>query len=72
MEGTGTLYYGENRPAYSGHWVDDQFHGEGVLYNECPMELEGLFDYEDFNGIDNYWIRYEGTECLYFRSIPQR
>lgn len=37
MEGEGTLFYGPNRPAYEGHWVADQFHGFGTLFNESPL-----------------------------------
>ena len=33
MHGKGTLYYGPGRPAYSGGWENDQFHGWGKLFN---------------------------------------
>ena len=60
MEGKGTLFYGLDRPAYDGNWVADQFHGYGVLYNENPLELNGTFNYNDFNLIEDFWVRYEG------------
>ena len=61
MSGKGVLYYAPNCPAYDGEWLDDQFHGIGTLYNECPVELEGPYDFRDFNEVDDYWIKYEGT-----------
>jgi hypothetical protein len=39
MEGKGTLFYGEGKPAYEGDWIADQFHGFGILYNESPLEM---------------------------------
>ncbi len=32
----GTLYYKDGRAAYDGQWLDDQFEGQGALYNESP------------------------------------
>lgn len=61
MEGEGTLFYGPERPAYQGNWLADQFHGYGVLYNENPLELNEGFNYNDFNLIEDFWARYEGT-----------
>lgn len=58
MEGEGTLFYGPNRPAYEGHWVADQFHGFGTLFNESPLQLNGCFNYNDFNLIEDFWVRY--------------
>ena len=39
MNGQGTLYYQSNKKAYEGEWVEDQFHGQGTLYNENPVVL---------------------------------
>lgn len=33
MEGKGTLYYKEGKPAYQGDWQRDMFNGHGILYN---------------------------------------
>jgi hypothetical protein len=33
IHGKGTLYYGPNRPAYSGEWIHNKFNGRGSLYN---------------------------------------
>ena len=33
IDGKDVLYYGPNRPAYSGDWINNKFHGNGVLYN---------------------------------------
>ena len=56
----GTLYYGPNRPAYEGDWVKDKFEGFGVLYNDNPFYMKTEFNYEDFDAVDDFWIRYEG------------
>lgn len=64
MNGKGTLYYCEGKPAYDGQWLDDQFHGYGILYNENPVPLAHGFDCQDFNEVEDYWLRYEGTSAL--------
>lgn len=46
------------KPAYDGEWFSDQFHGFGILYNESPVPLIGSFNYNDFNMIEDYWVRY--------------
>ena len=33
LQGKGSLFYGPQRPAYTGDWVNNKFHGKGVLYN---------------------------------------
>ena len=33
MHGKGVLHYGFSKPAYDGHWHEDQFNGYGILYN---------------------------------------
>jgi hypothetical protein len=58
MNGKGTLYYEKDRPAYSGDFIDDHFHGFGVLMNEYSTYLESSFDFSDFNNIKDYWIKY--------------
>jgi hypothetical protein len=60
MHGRGTLFYSENHPAYDGDWYEDQFHGFGVLYNENPQPLHEAFDYQNFNEVEEYWVKYEG------------
>ena len=60
MHGKGTLYYGPDKPAYDGEWICDQFHGKGSLYNENPVPLNGSFNYNDFNLIEDFWVRYDG------------
>jgi len=60
MHGRGTLFYFENHPAYDGNWYEDQFHGFGVLYNENPQPLNKAFDYQNFNEVEEYWVKYEG------------
>ncbi len=58
LHGKGSLYYGPNRPAYVGDWVNNKFHGKGTLYNEYPVPLLSGFDYHDFNGLADSWIKY--------------
>ena len=47
MNGNGTLFYRENYPAYQGSWRNDQFHGNGILFNESPQNLDCSYDYND-------------------------
>jgi hypothetical protein len=58
MHGDGTLFYCEGKPAYEGQWYQDQFHGNGVLYNQNPMKLDEYFDYSDFNTVEDIWVKY--------------
>lgn len=60
MEGEGRLYYQSGAIAYDGHFEKDRFHGYGRLYNESPEQLQGAFDYRNFENIEEYWTSYEG------------
>ena len=60
MDGFGTLYYGGGQIAYQGEWKDDKFHGKGTVYNEIPESFEEEFDYTNFDGLADYWVKYEG------------
>ena len=60
MHGQGILYYASGKPVYDGDWFEDKFEGRGVLYNENPNNLDGAFNYNDFDEIDDYWTRYDG------------
>lgn len=33
FEGKGSLFFGPNRPVYTGEWMNNKYHGEGTLYN---------------------------------------
>jgi hypothetical protein len=33
MHGYGKLYYEDGKIAYQGYWKEDQFHGQGTLFN---------------------------------------
>lgn len=61
MFGRGVLYYPNNEIAYDGEWKNDQLSGKGTLYNEEILPLHRTFDYKDWEGVDDYWIKYEGT-----------
>jgi hypothetical protein len=52
MHGRGVLYYNTSKPAYDGMWFEDQFHGQGILYNECPVTLKKAFNFKDFEDVD--------------------
>lgn len=41
-------------------WVNEKFHGQGILYNEHPYKLEEAFNFENLDEVENYWSRYEG------------
>lgn len=60
MEGFGILYYQSNRKAYEGLWVNDQFHGQGMLFNDKPIPFDEPFDFNNFDDIDDFWESYEG------------
>lgn len=57
----GKLYYQSGKLAYEGEWRNDQFMGKGVLYNEIPDILESNFNYNNFDGVDEFWTKYEGN-----------
>ena len=61
MHGEGKLYYSESKLAYEGEWYLDEFHGHGKVYNDNPITLEVPFNYKDFDGLDEYWVYYEGN-----------
>ena len=64
MNGQGVLYYGPDHPAYDGQWSNDQFHGKGTIYNEHPEPLSDMYNCEDFNEVEDYWVHYEGKDRL--------
>jgi hypothetical protein len=64
MNGRGVLYYQVNKPAYDGMWINGQFHGEGVLYNENPQLLDRPFNFKDFDEVEDYWRKYVGKPIL--------
>ena len=60
MEGKGKLYYKNNKLAYEGELKNNTFHGKGKLNNENPCDLEGSFDYTNFDNLEDNWLSYEG------------
>lgn len=52
MNGKGVLYYPNNEIAYDGEWKDDQLWGRGTLYNEDVSQLNGSFDYKNWDQVD--------------------
>ena len=61
MHGWGRLYYENGQVAYEGYWVNDEFHGHGRVYNDEPRELEGVFDYTNFDLLGDNWYYYDGN-----------
>lgn len=63
MDGYGTLYYPEGNIAYQGYWKNDEFSGNGTIYNDNPQIIKGNFDYTNFRRLENdQWESYNG-EC---------
>lgn len=60
MHGFGKLYYENGKIAYEGHWDDDEFNGQGRVYNSEPVACDEEFNYKDFSELGNKWIYYEG------------
>jgi hypothetical protein len=58
MHGKGILYYSDNKIAYDGNWQNDRLWGYGTLYNEQPKSLKGSYDYNCWDEVDDFWIRY--------------
>ena len=61
MHGQGKLYYSNGALAYEGQWYMDEFHGLGKVYNDNCLITDGMFDYTDFNNLDEQWKYYEGS-----------
>lgn len=60
MYGKGVLYYPNNEIAYEGEWRNDQLEGRGTLYNEEVIQLSQPFDFNDWDYVEDYWVKYEG------------
>lgn len=60
MDGYAKLYYQNGEIAYEGYWKDDQFHGRGKVFNDSPDEMDGPYDYTDFNNLNSGWLYYDG------------
>ena len=61
MHGNGKLYYANGKLAYEGEWYMDEFHGFGKVFNDNCLIQEEMFDYRDFNQLDEQWQYYEGS-----------
>lgn len=60
MHGRGILYFPDGSPAYDGEWDSDMFQGRGILYNQNPEKFDYSFNYRDFAGLGDYWVKYDG------------
>ncbi len=55
MHGYGKLYFKNFNVAYEGHWENDQFNGQGRVYNIEPQPRSENFDYRDFENLGDQW-----------------
>ena len=63
--GNCVLYYSNGSVCYSGGWVDNSFHGYGVLNNETIANNFESTNYENFNlNHPQAWHHYEGEFCM--------
>ena len=62
MNGFGSLFSEENFPIYEGFWHKGSFKGVGVLRNINSENMKDCFEinYNDFNNINERWVKYEG------------
>lgn len=60
MNGFGKLYYENGKIAYEGHWQNDEFNGQGRVYNSDSATFDEDFNYKDFSQLGNRWLYYEG------------
>ena len=58
MHGKGKLYYASGNVAYDGYWNMDEFHGDGKVFNEEEIKLDGPFNYKNMTDMNDYWISY--------------
>ncbi len=61
MSGYGILWVSDEIKWYEGEWLDNTFHGRGIIYNMTIEELDADVNYSsEMNNIGNGWIKYEG------------
>ena len=70
-------FYLNNKLVYSGEWMNDNYHGKGVLYSD-KYKYDGVFDNNDFKkgrrsicNDQGEWIekdRYDNGYILPFNS----
>jgi len=49
MHGFGKLYYQNGKVAYEGHWENNQYNGQGRVYNEDPFSFASEYNYKDLS-----------------------
>ncbi|CAK82396.1 unnamed protein product (macronuclear) [Paramecium tetraurelia] len=59
--GKGILYFKKGGPQYEGHFKNDQYDGQGILYNENPV-FEDQINYSLLREVQikGYWRTYKG------------
>ena len=60
MDGYGKLYYPSSKLAYEGEWKRNAFNGNGKVYNEEPSNFQDVFNFENFDELEDNWDRFEG------------
>ena len=58
MNGFGSFYYPSGKLGYQGFWVDEKYHGKGILFNDNPDTRD--IDFENISNNENNWISYQG------------
>ena len=68
MDGHGKLFYPSGKLAYDGNWTNNQFDKQGIVYNESPVKFDSGFNYLDFDGLDDRWMKYDGLFAEDFKE----
>lgn len=63
-EGFGVYYKSNGQIFYQGEWKNNLFHGTGILNNLKVYFSKENLNYNDFNGVNNCWLKYEGEFYL--------
>lgn len=50
----------KEKEIYNGEWLEDDFHGMGILKNDKMQNFEGLYDFKKLNSLGLKWKSYEG------------
>lgn len=59
-EGNGTLYSKYGSKIFDGQFLDNRYHGFGVLRNDKIKYDKSSFDYKNFSLLQDQWLTYEG------------
>ena len=60
-QGEGVEYDGIGLVKYSGEWKEDEYSGEGTVYNEIAGEYITEVNFADLDEIKDGWTKYTGS-----------